>query len=68
MQRVPAEDKVLALSGIAPSTLTTELAAFTAGLQKAVAGMNADDVSFELDASGDRLRVRLRAYKHRNGG
>jgi hypothetical protein len=47
---------------------TTSLPTFVeglGGLTEAVKKMNADDVSFELDASSDRLHVRLRAYRHR---
>jgi hypothetical protein len=33
-------------------------------LQQAVADMRPDDVVFELDVTGDRLRVRMRAYRN----
>jgi len=37
----------------------------TADLQRAVADMGADDVSFEVNANRGELHLRLRAYRHR---
>jgi hypothetical protein len=48
---------------------STSLPTFAEGLSDltaAVKQMNADDVTFEVDASRDRLHVRLRAYRHRS--
>jgi hypothetical protein len=52
------------------STISETIALLTADLQRAVADMGADDVSFEVTASRGELHLRLRAYKHRreNGG
>jgi hypothetical protein len=69
VQQLPApiveEDRALAISGSTSSSLTESFAALSAGLQKAVTQMGADDISLEVDAGSDRLRVRFRAYKHR---
>ena len=58
------DEQVLSLSSTS-SSLAQALATLNAGLQKAVGEMGADDVSFEVDASRDRLHLRLRAYRHR---
>jgi hypothetical protein len=47
-----------------PPTIAATLSELTRAMQKTITGM--DDVSLELDASPDRLRVRLRAYRHRD--
>ena len=69
MEHLPAtmdDDRVVALRGGTPPTLTETLAMLDQGLQQAANQM--DDISLEIDAGGDRLRVRFRAYKHRNNG
>jgi hypothetical protein len=51
---------------LATTTSMPTFAEGLAGLTEAVKKMNADDVTFELDAWSDRLHVRLRAYRHRS--
>jgi hypothetical protein len=60
-------DQIIALShdSASPPSIASTLSQLTAAMQKAVVGM--DDLSLEVDASPDWLKVRLRAYKHRNG-
>jgi hypothetical protein len=62
-------DHVLALPNTS-ATISETIALLTADLQRAVADMAADDVSFEVNASRGELHLRLRAYRHRreNGG
>ena len=64
------EDKALTPFNDAAARLSIaeSFTALSAGLQQAVGKMAADDISLEVDATTDRLRVRFRAYRHRNGG
>jgi hypothetical protein len=69
-QKLPAPttavkaDQVLALPSTS-STISEAIATLSADLQRAVADMSADDVSFEVNASRGELHLRLRAYRHR---
>jgi len=47
------------------ATISETIALLTADLQRAVADMSADDLSFEVNASRGELHLRLRAYRHR---
>jgi hypothetical protein len=60
--KVPVRTQDFALDTTSPTT--TSLSALTAAMQK-VSAMEPDDLSLEIDAPPDRLRVRLRAYRHR---
>ena len=59
-----SSDSALALANGAPVTIGEAVAVISADLRQA-ARMDADDISLEIDASSDRLRVRFRAYRHR---
>jgi hypothetical protein len=54
-----------------PTTLADAVREIGASLRQAVGAMNADDVSFELDAyqgeGRSNVRLKLRAYRHRSG-
>jgi hypothetical protein len=58
------EDRVVALPTSSTSLVET-LSSLKAGLAQAAGQMGADDVLLEIDATGERLHVRFRAYKHR---
>jgi hypothetical protein len=60
-------DRVLAVPTTS-ATVSEAIAALSADLQRAVADMAADDVSFEVNASRGELSLRLRAYRHRRNG
>jgi hypothetical protein len=62
------DDRVVAFSRDAttPTSIASTLSQLTTSMQRAVSGMSPDDLTLEVDASPDRLRVRLRAYRHRN--
>ena len=61
-------DNGVVLSGdvSTPPSIAATLSELTRAMQKTITGM--DDVSLELDASPERLRVRLRAYKRPDNG
>jgi hypothetical protein len=63
------DDRVVAFArdNTTPTSIASTLSQLTTSMQRAVSGMNPDNLTLELDASPDRLRVRLRAYPHRNG-
>jgi hypothetical protein len=50
------------------ATVSEAIAALSGDLQRAVAEMCADDVSFEVNASRGELQLRLRAYRYRRNG
>jgi hypothetical protein len=68
MANVPAlrPDEVDRSLVLATSASLPQVAGGLSDLTAAVKQMDADDVTFEIDASSDRLRVRLRAYRHRS--
>ena len=71
MEHLPAtleDDRtVVALrDGTPPTSMAEAFATLSDGLQNAAGQM--DDVLLEVDASCDRLRVRFRAYRHRDNG
>jgi hypothetical protein len=72
-QKLPATmtaantDRVLAMPTTS-ATISEVISVLSGDLQRAVAEMCADDVSFEVNASRGELHLRLRAYRHRANG
>jgi hypothetical protein len=57
-------DRALAIPTTS-ATISEAIAMLSADLQRAVADMAPDDMSFEVTASRGELHLRLRAYRHR---
>jgi hypothetical protein len=60
------EDRVVELARPAsPTSVAEAFAGLQTELQKTITGMRPDDFSLEVDCERDRLRIRFRAYRHR---
>jgi hypothetical protein len=63
MTRNAEGEQVLVTNGASSPTLADVLTLVNTGLQKAAANM--DDMSLEMDMTGERLLVKFRAYRRK---